>query len=160
MSTGFSSPRDLGTARAKLGHAEHHIGELHPLIDLFFNDPAHRPKMRADFDPESGYHILRIKSVPDFDPLVEEISLVTGDVLHDLRSALDHAAWQLACHFANGEPANPTEVYFPICDPKPGRAHKTVSFCLRLTGGNSMSSSRVRALMGDRIAGAATMCIN
>jgi len=128
MSTEFPCSRDLGTARAKLGHARHHIGELHSLIDLFFNHPDHRPKMRADLDAKSGFHVLRINSMPDFDPLIENISLVMGDVLHDLRSALDHVAWQLACYFANGQPVGPTKIYFPICDPKPGRTHKTVSF--------------------------------
>jgi len=128
MSIGPPYKRDLGSARAKLGHAQRHIDELHTVIDLFFEDQRHRPRLRADFDHFSKYHILRIKSVPDLSPLIENTSLLVGDTIHDLRSALDHAAWQLACQFANGEPGNSTQVYFPICDPRPRHPHKAPRF--------------------------------
>jgi hypothetical protein len=128
MTIDSSYQRDLASARAKLGHAQRHIGDLHTVIDLFFQDESHRPSVMADFDPSSEYHILRIKSVPDLDPLIEDVSLLVGDTIHDLRSALDHVAWQFACQFANGEPANPTQVYFPICAPRPGRAHVNPAF--------------------------------
>jgi hypothetical protein len=71
---------------------------------------------------------LRIKSLPEFDPLIEEASLPVGDVAHDLRSALDHMAWQLACEFAGESPANANRIFFPICDPKPGHGHKSPRF--------------------------------
>lgn len=124
MSTGLTCQCDLGSARAKLAHAKRHIGESRTAIDLFFEDKGHRPRLRADLDSASGYHVLCIKSVPNLGPLTEDISLLVGDGAHDLRSALDHIAWQLACQFAGGSPANPTRVFFPICDPKPGHAHK------------------------------------
>jgi hypothetical protein len=128
MSAQPSYQRDLGSARAKLGHAKRHVAELHSIIDLFFEDRGHRPKLKADLDSASGYHVLRIRSVPDLDPLIEDISLLVGDVVHDLRSALDHVAWQLANQFFGGTVVKPTQIYFPICDPKPGRAHKSPSF--------------------------------
>ena len=126
--------RDLTSCFAKHAHAKRRIEELDIKVKSFFEDRSHQPRMRADFDPSSGYHILRIKAIPDFGSFPIDIGVAIGEIIHDLRSALDHAAWQLACEFANGVPADPKGVHFPVCEPKPdnepkpGKAHKTASF--------------------------------
>lgn len=77
----------------------------------------------ADLEPVSGFHIVRIKHLPDLSSFTERVSLEVGEVIHNLRGALDHFAWQLACSFANGQPTNPRQVYFPICRPDAGKPH-------------------------------------
>lgn len=52
--------------------------------------------------------ILRVNATP---PL-EEMSLLLGDAVHNMRSALDALAWEL-CHLDGQKPANPNKVYFP-----------------------------------------------
>src|SRR5438552_3478733 len=45
------------------------------------------------------------------------IGVVVGDVAHNLRSALDHLAWQLAT--LDGDPPEPDKVQFPIFSEEP-----------------------------------------
>lgn len=119
-----SYQRDLRSAWAKHTHAVRRTGELRIIIEEFFKDGDRKPRMRADFDERSDYYVLRIKSVPDCYSFVEEVSLVVGEIVHSLRSALDHLAWQLACEFSGGTPVNPTRVSFPICELKPDNTHR------------------------------------
>ncbi len=48
----------------------------------------------AEFEPEAERHaiLLRVR-----EPVPIALSVIVGDFLHDLRSALDQAAWLLAC---------------------------------------------------------------
>ena len=48
--------------------------------------------LEAKFDDNLGYAPLR---VIDRVPLPDEYPLIVGDAIHNLRSALDHAAWQM-----------------------------------------------------------------
>ena len=48
-------------------------------------------------------------------PPVSEMSLVLGDAVHNLRSALDAVVWELANLDQENPPKNPREVTFPIC---------------------------------------------
>jgi hypothetical protein len=52
---------------------------------------------------------------PQVDELLQNVSLVVADLIHNARSALDHFAWQLACAHSNGQPTNPRSVHFPVC---------------------------------------------
>jgi hypothetical protein len=120
--------RDLTSSFAKHAYAKRRIKELDTIVKRYFEDRSHQPMMRADLDPSSGYHVLRIKSLSDFGSFPIDIGVAVGEIIHDLRSALDHAAWQLACEFSHGLPADPRSVYFPVCDPSPGGAHKNPFF--------------------------------
>lgn len=120
--------RNLTSSFAKCAYAKRRIKELDILVERFFEDRSHQPMMRADLDQSSGYHVLRIQSIPDFGSFPIEIGVAVGEIIHDLRSALDHAAWQLACEFSHGLPTEPKSVYLPVCDPRPGGAHKNPSF--------------------------------
>jgi hypothetical protein len=103
----------LSGVRLKMGRARKHLEELHALIQEFMQgDPE-----RTDSIGGADLHIDNIKGkltcdarIPDAPP-VHKWGLVVGDVLHNLRSALDHLAWQLV--LANGKsPTSRTE--FPI----------------------------------------------
>jgi hypothetical protein len=86
-----------------MGRARKHLEELHALIQEFMQgDPE-----RTDSIGGADLHIDNIKGkltcdarIPDAPP-VHKWGLVVGDVLHNLRSALDHLAWQLV--LANGK---------------------------------------------------------
>lgn len=120
---------DLTSARAKLQHAEAHITVLRTFIDTARAQEENQLDVSAELDPATDQYILRISSTPDLTPIAEKVSLIVGDILHNLRSALDHLAWQLACVAARGTPAKPKDVIFPICDPpQRGKTCKTPKY--------------------------------
>lgn len=97
---------DLTGVRIKLGRADAHIRELDDLI---------RPEIRAatgsvvrEFDVERTKLVYRLERTPRIDP---GWSSIVGDALFNLRSALDHLAWQLVIP-DGGVPAEHT--YFPV----------------------------------------------
>jgi hypothetical protein len=105
---------DLGSARAKLRWAREHRNDLEEHINATFENPEYWAILSADLDPESGEHVFRVTDVPDYAVLVEEVSLCVGDVVHALRGALDHLAWQLAnAHGSMGD-ADARRIQFPI----------------------------------------------
>jgi hypothetical protein len=120
---------DLGSARAKLRWAREHRNNLEKHISTTFENPENWAILSAELDPESDEHVFRITYVPDLAALVEEVSLRVGDIVHGLRGALDHLAWQLA----NGrEPigdADARKIQFPIHnDPAKFRSNRTADF--------------------------------
>lgn len=64
------------------------------------------------FDPESGNHDIRVSgAAPTEPPLV--LSVILGDFIHNLRSALDHLIWQIVV-IMNETPGRWTS--FPLYD--------------------------------------------
>ena len=114
---------DPSSAWAKLRHAERRRDALNTSIEAFAQDPNTHAQLMANLETDSGFHIVRIKHLPDLGPFTERVSLEVGEVVHNLRGALDHFAWQLACSFANGQPAQPRQVYFPACKADAGKPH-------------------------------------
>lgn len=77
---------------AKVERAKTHRLALADEI-LAFNQ-ANPGRLEGTYNSSSGLHVIRIVSVPDY-PVVRW-GVVVGDVVHNLRSALDHLAWQMA----------------------------------------------------------------
>ncbi len=73
------------------------------LVDLTEPEmsPLNRIPVRVDFEPETGYHVYRVTAWHS-DATIRRWGLITGDSVHNLRSALDHLVWQLACHKTGG----------------------------------------------------------
>ena len=100
---------------AKLRRAMAHREALRHIVDDRTGEPRYQVPLRADLNVDYGFHIFTIAALPNFDDLTEEISVCTGDFIHNLRSALDHFGWQLACSAAGGTPTSPRKVQLPIC---------------------------------------------
>lgn len=102
--------------RLKLHRAEKHAKELVETMRDFWNtNPA-----RIDHRVEGEKHdfVLRIPTPPPLDA----VSLIVGDVLHNLRAALDHLVCQLVLR--NGQTPG-RHTYFPLCSDE--KAFHTVS---------------------------------
>ncbi|HUW88121.1 MAG TPA: hypothetical protein VMW30_07085 [Candidatus Paceibacterota bacterium] len=85
-----------------------HLSDLQDRISQW--DTGWHTWAELSIDP-TGKHltsILRVESTP---PLAE-MSLLLGDAVHNMRSALDALAWEL-CHLEGNKPANPKQVFFP-----------------------------------------------
>lgn len=90
----------------KLRRANEHLETLERAVQGFRVRNPH--EVRTQFDSETRDYVVwtRIREMPPPD-----WSLIVGDVVHNLRSALDHLAYQLVIK-AGGEPTNRTS--FPI----------------------------------------------
>ena len=95
-------------ARAKIDRARRHLLELTSDIQEF--QSAHHYEVIEEADPHTGDWVYRVRIDQDI-PL--EWGAIVGDVIHNLRSALDFGAWQLVCA-AGGTPNRATA--FPITE--------------------------------------------
>ena len=94
--------------RVKVERAKEHFNNLQTEVRTFLM--AEPYKIRTKHDSETRRLIYYIESVRDT-PL--RIPIITGDVFQNLRTALDHLAYQLV--LVGG--ATPTKhTYFPISD--------------------------------------------
>jgi len=98
----------LTGVEVKIARAKRHLDELKEQIGIAF-DPSQYRFVRQD-DPDPLEYVYRIEGLPDV-PLLW--SAIVGDVLSNLRAALDHLAWQIVL-LDGGIPNQNT--YFPIVD--------------------------------------------
>ena len=80
----------LDGVREKIKRAKKHVDELELLVEEFKRDNSKRVAFK--YDPEIGKHVAQVE-VPSPPPLAW--SVIIGDIMHNLRSALEHLAWQL-----------------------------------------------------------------
>ena len=99
-----SSPYYL--VQAKLTRAGEHLDALEAAIGEFLDSEPFRPRPGADTETEES--VIRIQIVRA--PPVVEWGVAIGDVLHNLRSFLDHLVW----HLGGNPPPNEDTSEFPI----------------------------------------------
>ena len=88
---------------AKIARADEHFQLLEREVAAFFDhDPQPIGTSVGYFDPESGWHLVYgiVKESPP-----PRLGVILGDLVHNVRSALDHLVWQLVLW--NGQ--TPTE---------------------------------------------------
>jgi hypothetical protein len=97
----------------KLNWAYKHLERLVPELNRYLES---KPcQIVGDFEPYADRHRLTA-IVRQRNPVPPEISLMFGDCIHSLRTALDYLVWQLVLA-AKNEPAK--ENMFPVCsEPK------------------------------------------
>ena len=94
--------------RAKLERAEKHISDVDAAIRLFFKSSPYLTITKQD--QQTSDYISYVESVGD---VPAKVSLIAGDAIHNIRSALDHLAWQLV--LSTGNTPGPS-TSFPIFD--------------------------------------------
>jgi hypothetical protein len=102
----ITPPHPLDGCRAKIDRAKHHIDDLDANFKKFFSVYQHR--VVGHFDANGTEYILRafgVQPTPTF-------SVIAGEVVHHLRSSLDHLVHALILR-NKGTPANNNQ--FPIC---------------------------------------------
>ena len=102
----MNDPR-LSGCWAKLNRANVHVDALHMEVAAFDSE-ANGPVIELHFDPDLNVFTGIITSEIVF-PAIFGVTI--GDALHNLRSALDHLAWQLAL-LTTSKPSRRTQ--FPI----------------------------------------------
>ena len=98
----------LSLIRVKAERAKRHLCDLEVARNSFLNSNPYR--IECESNPQTGYNIYRVF---DIQSTPVEIGLIVGDAIHNLRSALDHLAYQLV--ISNGKiPTKQTA--FPVFD--------------------------------------------
>lgn len=101
------------TALAKLRRAEEHLEGVRKEI-LAWHD-ATPYSVQATVSPDGTRHSMVVHFAVDL-PAVR-ISILTGDCIHALRSALDHLVYGVAVHQTGADPPpNERQIQFPIAD--------------------------------------------
>jgi hypothetical protein len=100
----------LGGAFAKFRRADAHLEMLDVVWGKYLGSEPRPYDFIVHINPETGDHTIYAEIVR---PPPAMLSVIVGDVLHNLRSGLDHLAWELVKR-AGGKPGRHT--YFPICD--------------------------------------------
>jgi hypothetical protein len=98
----------LAPIRSKVERAKQHLSDLEIARQRFMETNPYR--IERERDPQTGYNIYRVFDI-QIPPA--DIGLITGDVIHNLRSVLDHLAYALV--IANGNTPN-KQTAFPIYD--------------------------------------------
>lgn len=109
---------DFKDAFAKLKRANEHMQTLGTLLPK----EGFVPPTRTEYRPDEG---LLVWVVEDGTDLPSEIPLVLGDIVHNLRSSLDHAWWTLASRELDRVPTEDEArfIQFPIRKPNRGFDH-------------------------------------
>ncbi len=116
---------DVTGARLKVERAQHHIADLQEQVSTWLA-AASEPQFTQEVLDGGLTHVVRLVHAPET-PV--GWSLILGDVLHNLRSALDLLAWQ-AVLAGGGTPTKHTK--FPVHDHnKDKSADKSVTVALK-----------------------------
>jgi hypothetical protein len=103
-------PRPIEQVRFKIERAVKHFGDLEAEIKLFFDAVPYVVETKRNPDTRQLiYYLASVRETP------VGISTIAGDVLQNLRSALDHLAYQLSL-VGTGDRTPAGHVYFPIAD--------------------------------------------
>lgn len=102
-----AKPLDLRSPFLKVKWAKDQVGDLNAKRVAFLGSNKYFgiPK----FDPETNCTQFIVGDIPEVDP---DIRLLLGDIVHNLRTALDHVACELARSVGVTDPM----VYFPILE--------------------------------------------
>jgi hypothetical protein len=92
----MTSDERLSLIRLKVERAKKHFSDLEVVLNRFMNSKPY--EIRMESDSHSGNNIYRIF---DIQTPMAEFGLITGDVIHCLRSSLDHLAYQLVLANSN-----------------------------------------------------------
>jgi len=101
----------LAGPRAKVERARKHFDDLQGGIRLFVGSSPYEVGAKKNQGTTGyTYYFSRV------DPVPLSIACMVGDVLNNLRSALDHIAYQAVSLGVGGAPQNFREIYYPIAD--------------------------------------------
>jgi hypothetical protein len=120
MSASLLSPEQLAGVREKLKRADENILNLNTEISAFLKK-----------SPDGGVGNDKTKAVEKWAkhhaqrPIPPRFPVIAGEVIHHLRSCLDHITWMLSRYDYRNDPATKKKVAFPIFTKLPKEKAKT-----------------------------------
>lgn len=107
---------DYRVCVAKVLHAAELLQALERELNNEFAAKDNRPRVGIKYKPDTGEHVAYISYMPELEDLRIRAGLLVGDIVHNLRSALDHLTLQLALRNTDGNVEFERRVQFPIED--------------------------------------------
>jgi hypothetical protein len=109
----IAMPIQIDSIKAKLQHAEGYLNSVKDEVKSWMNENPYSITRETNSDSTRYSLILRINK----EPALQKWSLVIGNIVHNLRCALDHLVYAIAIH-ESGQYPPPSEnkLMFPICD--------------------------------------------
>src|SRR4051812_34275197 len=108
----------FASSRLKLDRAIEHLEALRVECAGYLNEEPKPYFVAVKFEADEGCHVARIFIREGHEP-PDRIGLIAGDLFNNLRSALDHLVWDLACsEHPEAEISKPgvrKRIYFPVC---------------------------------------------
>lgn len=104
--------------RLKLNRAHDQLKSLHAEIDAFFKTKPYRIETQVNPDAREIFGILRRNGRHGTIPPMWSVFI--GEIIHNVRSALDHMIWQMVKFEQAGRPSTSTQLKFPIFDTEAG----------------------------------------
>jgi hypothetical protein len=127
----------LALIRRKIEWAEAHAKNLEAIRDGFIQSKPYTVGSEPDLKPgHEGLHRYFPTSIKDVDP---RIALIAGDIIHNLRSALDHLACQLVEVAGN---SITDQTMFPIAK---GDSINEPSFSGKVKGMRKAAQDKIRS---------------
>ena len=83
-------PTPIDAIKAKLDRATQHIADLSSRLDTFLSEAPERELVDCDADAAKAFRDFHLNR-----PIPPEFGIVAGEVIHQLRSSLDHIACAL-----------------------------------------------------------------
>jgi hypothetical protein len=108
----------LDEARSKVRRARVHLKELHVECTKYLQ--AHPYALLAQNDKDGRLRRIFAQAMAPEEPVPDDVGVILGDVLHNLRSALDLLAWRLS----KGDGSLDRTTQFPIVFDEPNRQYK------------------------------------
>ena len=93
----------------KVDRAKEHAADLEQELRVFLESGPYT--VGAKHDSETRKLIYYVTELTLF-----LMSVIAGDAVQNLKSALDHLAYQIVCNDTGDNPPNPNWIYFPIAD--------------------------------------------
>ena len=129
----------LDGIRAKLKRAEENIKNLEREITLFFDYGPNRAVPDNDMQAIQKLADLHVDR-----PVPIRFSVLAGEIVHQLRSALDHLAWQLSSDSYRKK--RPKVIAFPIFKTDPAKEKKMKSYARKVEGMSRTAKALVERL--------------
>lgn len=101
----------LASARIKVKRADKHLDDLQNMVEAYLAREPYTVVREEEDQPRRIVWRLRIK-----EPIPDIFSAVIGDVIHNLRCALDHLTWSLV--IANSEVPGEHTMFPVLSNPK------------------------------------------
>jgi hypothetical protein len=109
---------DLSECWAKIDRAYKHLDSLESIARSDVHDEFKQIQLRAELHTQTGYYALSVATLPQAWRL--QVGVILGDIVHNLRSALDYLFWKLFWHHVKRpglvKPGTVKKVQFPIVD--------------------------------------------
>lgn len=128
----------LAQVQSKILRAQKHIADVASETSRFLATRPYCVTTRRQPDTNKlVYYVASVRPVP------QSLSLIAGDVIQNLMSALDHLAYQTVCNDTADNPPNPSGIYFPIGEDAQDYARRRKS---RMQGAKPASLAAIDAL--------------